>query len=139
MRRTRTRAVEPLSAISIHALTRSATSLTGQDKSPYQISIHALTRSATALRFKISYWLEISIHALTRSATSKLSAKNMESLKFQSTHSQGVRHQTTRLTLMVIKFQSTHSQGVRRQLNNRTMSIYQISIHALTRSATDIF
>ena len=55
-------------AISIHALTRSATHPRGVHLSPYQISIHALTRSATSTVLQ-----------------------NVELVIFQSTHSRGVR------------------------------------------------
>ena len=55
--------------ISIHALTRSATSSFVIGFQPGEISIHALTRSATIV-YKGHTWMEeISIHALTRSAT----------------------------------------------------------------------
>ncbi len=57
------------SIISIHALTRSATMVLDNDFLEEEISIHALTRSATFCRGLISWQSPISIHALTRSAT----------------------------------------------------------------------
>ena len=55
------------------------------------ISIHALTRSATSLLFLLLLVVYISIHALTRSATSKRYFYR-SGWVFQSTHSRGVRH-----------------------------------------------
>ena len=102
--------------ISIHALTRSATTHDLATVDGLEISIHALTRSATqsqlspldqSIDFNPRTHKEcdiqypgigiaskiISIHALTRSATCvgwyDLTALNL----FQSTHSQGVRPQ----------------------------------------------
>ena len=58
-------------AISIHALTRSATPHEIEYVFKTGISIHALTRSATVGNEKVKQWEAISIHALTRSATSE--------------------------------------------------------------------
>ena len=58
--------------ISIHALTRSATSVRVALYYQKQISIHALTRSATISSGNFSVIGMISIHALTRSATSSM-------------------------------------------------------------------
>ena len=55
--------------ISIHALTRSATINIGNTDAFSMISIHALTRSATESKLMTSVDTIISIHALTRSAT----------------------------------------------------------------------
>ena len=54
------------------------------------ISIHALTRSATHRRSRIPRKRLISIHALTRSAT-KITGTKVNYTIFQSTHSRGVR------------------------------------------------
>ena len=122
--------------ISIHALTRSATSMLTALMPDVQISIHALTRSATAGAKFAFVKLTISIHALTLSATPKYLVPELLAI-FQSTHSQGVRpkvvgtksvkalisiHALTRSATLFglqtfnffCKFQSTHSQGVRR-------------------------
>ena len=103
-----------ISVISIHALTRSATSfgcnftLFSYDFNPRTheecdvantsyvlnskpISIHALTRSATIGIFVIQSNRTISIHALTRSATQPQIINSMSQFIFQSTHSRGVR------------------------------------------------
>ena len=56
-------------AISIHALTRSATADRSQITRERVISIHALTRSATGPMCGGGGPMYISIHALTRSAT----------------------------------------------------------------------
>ena len=69
VRRGRNRETRNDDAISIHALTRSATTLKTDIGVPVEISIHALTRSATGSKL---FWFDkdnISIHALTRSAT----------------------------------------------------------------------
>ena len=60
-----------VSEISIHALTRSATQVANHLDERYTISIHALTRSATFLGTVKFIFITISIHALTRSATAK--------------------------------------------------------------------
>ena len=79
--------------ISIHALTRSATEKLGKRHENILISIHALTRSATkSVRFVVTS-TSISIHALTRSATKK-TCKSPPCVRFQSTHSRGVRQST---------------------------------------------
>ncbi|ADX69775.1 Predicted protein [Lactobacillus helveticus H10] len=66
--------------------------LTSSQAQDFKISIHALTRSATATFGWLLFCLEISIHALTRSATCGWRTYRLWILKFQSTHSQGVRH-----------------------------------------------
>ena len=58
-----------LVAISIHALTRSATIVYALSLVKNIISIHALTRSATLPAVGATSIFSISIHALTRSAT----------------------------------------------------------------------
>ena len=55
---------------------------------------------------------------------------------FQSTHSQGVRLWRSGSSAMITLFQSTHSQGVRHFGGRRPRYSHDISIHALTRSAT---
>ena len=102
----------PSPIVSIHALTRSATSdLSGREAS-YRVSIHALTRSATFVVFHLLFDVPVSIHALTRSATMNPVGWNELNL-FQSTHSRGVRHLTSISFLSEGLFQSTHSRGVR--------------------------
>ena len=55
--------------VSIHALTRSATSASSMVRLRIRVSIHALTRSATVTFDFLSNKQKVSIHALTRSAT----------------------------------------------------------------------
>ena len=54
------------------------------------VSIHALTRSATLIDQIYHLPFHVSIHALTRSATT-LTPSTKGYLRFQSTHSRGVR------------------------------------------------
>ena len=121
--------------VSIHALTRSATTgfvIYGCD---WKVSIHALTRSATnwdkidrgvgegfnprtheecdSPSYCFGHCNKVSIHALTRSATFMYVIK-----------------------LVVLKFQSTHSRGVRLYSFDSDELEFIVSIHALTRSAT---
>ena len=170
-------------AISIHALTRSATIVNEHCHCSFSISIHALTRSATGRLIDI--WsnlynfnprtreecdnpdclrdlllLVISIHALARSATFTSYKFVIVIIKFQSTHSRGVRptrngggfplcvFQSTHSRGVrpvffsdngdAAKFQSTHSRGVRHSIDYSKKDRVIISIHALARSATDI-
>ena len=81
------------------------------------VSIHALTRSATENHCSGSRHRPVSIHALTRSATPISSTYQLPRIRFQSTHSRGVRH-----------------SGI---LNFNL--IEHVSIHALTRSATGLW
>ena len=124
-------------AISIHALTGSATKYRKRLKSIDKISIHALTGSATSLLWGKYFWglyfnprthgecddriqtyktvaTLISIHALTGSATTSAMITALTQAQFQSTHSRGVRL----LHHLLIDFRRF------------------ISIHALTGSAT---
>ena len=57
-------------------------------------------------------------------------------LTFQSTHSRGVRRHGGRVPRVDKKFQSTHSRGVRHYWSDEMLEPAEISIHALTRSAT---
>ncbi len=78
------------------------------------ISIHALTRRATTLYCRQSHTFGISIHALTRRATVEIQNVQAKHARFQSTPSRGGRRcciiitQRQRLT-----FQSTPSRGGR--------------------------
>ena len=99
-------------AVSIHALTRSATFYKTLGRDSFVVSIHALTRSATCCLASLILRLQVSIHALTRSATYDSDAKVGDQL-----------------------FQSTHSRGVR-PFEIFAVSWWFVSIHALTRSAT---
>ena len=123
--------------ISIHALTRSATSSARYSRlhrynfnprtheecdiwlvhffNIFVISIHALTRSATTIHTYAIRRKRISIHALTRSATA-LTASPTTPLTISI-------HALTRSATFVYfvdvfkkSFQSTHSRGVRRGL-----------------------
>ena len=55
---------------------------------------------------------------------------------FQSTHSRGVRPRPLTASGIATKFQSTHSRGVRQCGIVENMCYDNVSIHALTRSAT---
>ena len=55
---------------------------------------------------------------------------------FQSTHSRGVRPALTMDEARALLFQSTHSRGVRRRFGRVAYNSMEVSIHALTRSAT---
>ena len=148
----------PLFPVSIHALTRSATSpVIGvpsaclcfnprtHEECDYAleymeanaiVSIHALTRSATAVRpYQDKLIMCVSIHALTRSATVCDVIYSLRIL-FQSTHSRGVRPIIKSVGKAPRMFQSTHSRGVRPGKATPPLPCMGVSIHALTRSAT---
>ena len=55
---------------------------------------------------------------------------------FQSTHSRGVRLWFLPVPMRPLRFQSTHSRGVRHVLVFNKITLFLVSIHALTRSAT---
>ncbi len=76
----------------------------------------------------------ISIHALTRSATSVKSVSDKFYI-FQSTHSHGVRPVTFNNIVPLLNFNPrTHTEcDVKKRINQLNLTI---SIHALTRSAT---
>ena len=125
--------------ISIHALTKSATDTGALRKAWAVISIHALTKSATVSVPYLQGIDDISIHALTKSATDDLVTYINDWREFQSTHSQRVRPSisaTSDSTLSL--FQSTHSQRVRLNLHDMRLFMINISIHALTKSATHV-
>ena len=82
------------------------------------------------------HFREISIHALTKSATTLGSLALSLKKLFQSTHSQRVRQTFPAWLGLAWVFQSTHSQRVRPQLQLHDSLIHTISIHALTKSAT---
>ena len=149
--------------ISIHALTKSATRLLWTSSAcpktfqsthsrrvrhshqTFQslywfISIHALTKSATAMWPYFSSFLFISIHALTKSATTKIGKWGQNVGKFQSTHSRRVRRAfTQRFISSVGNFNPrTHEECDGRLLKDSSLP-WEISIHALTKSATAIF
>ena len=163
--------------VSIHALTRSATSILillpslSMFQSTHSrgvrlyawacsnmdcvVSIHALTRSATyqgahncnnasfnprtheecddwEVPLELCY--SVSIHALTRSATKQNRPFFCRRSFNPRTHEECDWGKPVILELMIM-FQSTHSRGVRHQIESRQM-LGQVSIHALTRSAT---
>ncbi len=60
----------------------------------------------------------------------------LRSAEFQSTHSRGVRREIKVKCHHYLGFQSTHSRGVRRRRRHKERLYRQISIHALTWSAT---
>ena len=123
-----------------------------------RVSIHALTRSATMGGEKMGLSEDVSIHALTRSATVPSFCRRNNS-PFQSTHSRGVRpccsvtafsrscfnprtHEECD-TAMVMHAEHipsfnprTHQECDLRQ-DADIYVINRVSIHALTRSATE--
>ena len=60
-------------------------------------------------------------------------------MKFQSTHSHGVRHRHNWHAVLTCKFQSTHSHGVRLPKTHRNNVMLDISINALAWSATQSY
>ena len=133
----------------------------GNNISSVVISIHALTRSATNIQpiFPFAVFVFQSTHSQGVRRTKK--SNNSLPRIFQSTHSQGVRHCgyfSANLSMSYFYprthkecdgsvrekkeenklFQSTHSQGVRHDLECCLWERERISIHALTRSATNV-
>ena len=82
--------MSPYSPISIHALTRRATTNRERTINRFQISIHALTRRATDSYQDLNFLHAISIHALTRRATYE-PINNFIKKRFQFTLSRGER------------------------------------------------
>ena len=110
------------SVISIHALTKSATLQSVICVSYFLISIHALTKSATG-----DTWHSIARRHDFNPRTHKecdftASTVKGSKQKFQSTHSQRVRHLLLLFLYGGIIFQSTHSQRVR--LSSDHLRIY---------------
>ena len=147
---------------------------------PLAISIHALTRSATNKQCEYRRVIFISIHALTRSATVILKQNAPEQRNFNPrtheecdcttdsitsfmdyfnprTHEECDRisfllhpnhpdfnprtheecdQKPRSFELIPHQFQSTHSRGVRLSSRSARQPDVRISIHALTRSAT---
>ena len=158
---------------------RSATTIASDGSIKSRVSIHALTRSATSSQCGVVSCPRVSIHALTRSATMNyMFCIPYEG--FQSTHSRGVRrpqestirarssfnprtheecdalrsgfagwiwsfnprtHEECDMRCFMTfrsmwRFQSTHSRGVRHHNPLAWRQEIRVSIHALTRSAT---
>ena len=146
-----------ISAVSIHAPTRGATSGGKRPNQKSLVSIHAPTRGATPhwhiLLFHNSSFNprthegcdhqerptpdspQVSIHAPTRGATRLMLHLHLHT-RFQSTHPRGVRHQLRANTKATGKFQSTHPRGVRHVLRQQEANRGSVSIHAPTRGAT---
>ena len=78
----------------------------------------------------------VSIHALTRSATHRLLLTLADTL-FQSTHSRGVRHQHTAYLSINLCFNPRTHEECDRRIQYAGMG-KTVSIHALTRSATQL-
>ena len=103
------------------------------------VSIHALTRSATSFKGFLFFFADsVSIHALTRSAT-KFYVIIMEYFrKFQSTHSRGVRLYIPGNSALNPCFNPrTHEECD--LLHRQSSYSLSVSIHALTRSATGVY
>ena len=122
--------------ISIHALTRSATFIEVLRCLNVGISIHALTRSATEVGDNLFRYDAISIHALTRSAT--WSAWHVDYLWLDFNPR---THEECDWMIQFKKCQTlyfnprTHEEC---DINMHSYRyLYNISIHALTRSATN--
>ena len=122
--------------ISIHALTRSATNVSGNIVNAETISIHALTRSATNLEGTGVVVYKISIHALTRSATL------INALSFHSYPYFNPRTHEECDCLFVFHPEKERAISIHALTRSATPSTkdepppINISIHALTRSAT---
>ena len=102
------------------------------------ISIHALTRSATKFKLDMATDHIISIHALTRSATRKPRIHHEDEHDFNPrTHEEC--DLSTRITTSSCKYFNprTHEECDLPDCGPAAVFL-QISIHALTRSATDI-
>ena len=122
------------------------------------ISIHALTRSATSGIPSVRSEGSISIHTPLTGCDVARNPVTVESVRFQSAHLQGMRRYYWRvnITIWVIsihaptrsatyikslsnnytKFQSTHLQGMRQVRLESVRFNIDISIHVPTRSAT---
>ena len=99
------------------------------------VSIHALTRRATSVSCVTASKPRVSIHALTRRATfSKVVYRKIT--LFQSTPSRGGRLPIHQFSALIPKFQSTPSRGGRLDKLGLTPRSAAVSIHALTRRAT---
>ena len=99
------------------------------------VSIHALTRSATAKSNQLICLLLVSIHALTRSATSQRRLSELPAM-FQSTHSRGVRLSGFRLGQHISDSFNPRTHEECDSMLSLTDLATNVSIHALTRSAT---
>ena len=100
------------------------------------ISIHALTRSATPFQVMSKLCDAISIHALTRSATTCTTSVRHKYFYFNPRTHEECDGKRVSFRLPSFAFQSTHSRGVRPRLSIHYYPSRPISIHALTRSAT---
>ena len=100
-------------AVSIHALTRSATDQQQREILIISVSIHALTRSATFGDRFLSIGFYVSIHALTRSATeiSKPYVQSKDSFNPRTHEECDAKRKSGKGQTRM--FQSTHSRGVR--------------------------
>ena len=123
------------SFVSIHALTRRATGQQNIRFAACGVSIHALTRRATNSRGRKPAARWVSIHALTRRATYKVQGQLVAEL-FQSTPSRGGRPEISYNLLSRKRFQSTPSRGGRLNVTSHIVKVLNVSIHALTRRAT---
>ena len=120
------------------------------------VSIHALTRSATLdpdlkgsracfnprtheecdkVVWDLVKPKDVSIHALTRSAT-VLEVVSSNLKLFQSTHSRGVRRFCDKANIYSVSFNPRTHEECDDGSFAPTVGITEVSIHALTRSAT---
>ena len=100
-----------LTAISIHAPTRGATSNSSGGGGRPKISIHAPTRGATCVDHSGQWVLDISIHAPTRGATVLCVLYNPYCGIFQSTLPQGERLKSLMPQLQVTDFNPRSHKG----------------------------
>ena len=122
--------------ISIHALTRSATLTESLKSLDLIISIHALTRSATTAGQGGHVIIKISIHALTRSATLVCDGDRIKRKDFNPrTHEECDVMVVVAFTVNVDFNPRTHEECDVAGLLQGHEHV-SISIHALTRSAT---
>ena len=101
------------------------------------ISIHALTRSATSM-VKALILLILNFNPRTHKECDLIQFKLwLMFLNFNPRTHKECDVSTFQTAVNAIKFQSTHSQGVRLRSCNQKLNPNPISIHALTRSATN--
>ena len=121
--------------VSIHALTRSATQISVYYEKEYQFqSTHS--RGVRQGRLPACYPRFQFQSTHSRGVRPNKGTKRIGVIAFQSTHSRGVRLSSPYPCKSPVWFQSTHSRGVRPSNSDTIYLLNNVSIHALTRSAT---
>ena len=126
-----------ISRVSIHAPTRGATAGTLIVGIDGWVSIHAPTRGATLPHVCLLQKRHVSIHAPTRGAT-HLRQIIYYGDWFQSTHPHGVRHMKRQMIHPRICFNPRTHTGCDLPVRVE-FDAHQVSIHAPTRGATQIY